>query len=142
MCIESCLFAPIEQTDTQHQTETQGNMDIEIDHVNAELNSVFTTTNTTTNTTTPTNNPNTTTNSSNTPNITNNPTNMATKFNVPYLGSLPMDRNLMEACELGLGFIENYPNSIGVKPLQSIVNKIINITDTDADNNSDNGTEK
>jgi len=41
------------------------------------------------------------------------------------VGQLPMDRNLMECCEAGVGFIDEYPDSVACKPLSDIVAKII-----------------
>ncbi len=57
----------------------------------------------------------------------NNPSNMADIFNVPYLGKLPMDRNLMHACENGESFVDTYPHSVAAKPFLSIVNKITSL---------------
>lgn len=54
----------------------------------------------------------------------NTPTSMATKFGVTYLGQLPMDRNLMQCCEDGIGFVDAYPDSVACKPLTEIVNRI------------------
>ena len=34
------------------------------------------------------------------------PRGMATKFNVPYLGTLPLDPNLLKACEDGTCFVD------------------------------------
>merc|ERR1739848_392572 len=44
----------------------------------------------------------------------NNPTKMATAFNIPYLGKLPMDPNIMKSCEDGSSFVETYPESTAV----------------------------
>eukprot|EP01040_Poterioochromonas_malhamensis_P010978 gene10978-11965_t len=38
-----------------------------------------------------------------------NPTNMAKKYNIPYLGKLPMDPNMMRSCEEGKCFLEYFP---------------------------------
>ena len=40
-----------------------------------------------------------------------------------------MDRNLMQACETGVSFLEQYPHSVAAKPLLDIVNKIIAAVD-------------
>ena len=55
----------------------------------------------------------------------NNPVKMAATFGVPYLGKLPMDPNMMKCCEEGSSFVESYPTSAAVIPLNSIVDKII-----------------
>lgn len=57
------------------------------------------------------------------------PRDMAAKFNVPYLGSLPMDPNMMKACEEGRSFVESYPCSVAAKPFAAIVQKIIDMTE-------------
>lgn len=53
------------------------------------------------------------------------PRGMATKYNVPYLGKLPLDPNLLKACEEGVSFVEKYSSSCAVKPLNDIVDKLI-----------------
>ena len=60
--------------------------------------------------------------------IQNNPENMAKKFHVPYLGKLPMDPNMMKACENGASVLEAFPNSPVVKPLMHIVDNIVSQT--------------
>jgi Flp pilus assembly CpaE family ATPase len=50
---------------------------------------------------------------------------MAAAFDVPYLGSLPMDANLTQACERGECFVSVYPSSPAVKPLTQIVDNMI-----------------
>jgi Mrp family chromosome partitioning ATPase len=57
------------------------------------------------------------------------PEQMAQKFNVPYLGKLPMDPNMMIACERGESFIETFPTSAASGPFKEIVQKIINYYD-------------
>lgn len=52
------------------------------------------------------------------------PQSMATRFGVPYLGQLPMDRNLMQACEDGVGFLAHYPHSVAAQPLTTIVERL------------------
>lgn len=56
------------------------------------------------------------------------PQTMASVFGVPYLGQLPMDRNLMQACEDGVGFLEHYPGSVAAQPLDAIVDKVVKRT--------------
>jgi ATP-binding protein involved in chromosome partitioning len=55
---------------------------------------------------------------------------MAQRFHVPYLGKLPMDPNMMRACEEGRCFLESHPLSVAAAPFQLIVNKIVEITTT------------
>jgi len=50
-----------------------------------------------------------------------NPKLMAEKFNVPYLGRLPMDPNMMACCEKGENFLQKHPNSAAAAPLRAIV---------------------
>jgi len=53
------------------------------------------------------------------------PRGMAKKFGVPYLGALPLDPNLLKACEDGVCFVEHYDSSPAVEPLQKIVDEIL-----------------
>lgn len=53
------------------------------------------------------------------------PRGMAQKFHVPYLGKLPLDTNLLKACEDGVCFVDRYPSSPAAFPLNGIVNKLI-----------------
>jgi Flp pilus assembly CpaE family ATPase len=53
------------------------------------------------------------------------PKGMASQYNVPYLGKLPLDPNLLKACEKGEAFVEKYSRSPAVKPLNDIVDKLI-----------------
>ncbi|KAL3802406.1 hypothetical protein HJC23_007231 [Cyclotella cryptica] len=53
------------------------------------------------------------------------PKGMASQYNVPYLGKLPLDPNLLKACEEGVAFVEKYSSSPAVKPLNDIVDKLI-----------------
>eukprot|EP01083_Nonionella_stella_P048779 130228_1 len=53
------------------------------------------------------------------------PKGMADKFKVPYLGKLPLDPNMLKACETGVSFVDKYPSSPATSPLNSIVDKII-----------------
>ena len=46
---------------------------------------------------------------------------MAAKFGVDLLGKLPLDNQLMAACEQGQAFVTAYPDSIACAPLKSIV---------------------
>jgi len=53
------------------------------------------------------------------------PRNMAAKFNVPFLGSLPLDPNLLKSCEDGLCFVEHYSESSAARPLNEIVDRLV-----------------
>ena len=53
------------------------------------------------------------------------PKGMSEKFNVPYLGKLPLDPNLLKACEDGVSFIDKYASSPAASPLNDIVDKLI-----------------
>jgi len=37
---------------------------------------------------------------------------MAEKFNVPFIGSLPLNPNLLEACEDGVCFVDHNPAAV------------------------------
>ena len=60
------------------------------------------------------------------------PSSMAVQFGVPYLGKLPMDPNMMEACEKGMSFLEAFPTSSAAGAFSAIIDKIIAVTDTAA----------
>jgi hypothetical protein len=55
---------------------------------------------------------------------------MAAQFGVPYLGKLPMDPNMMEACERGRSFLEAFPASPAAGPFAAIVDRLIEATAT------------
>jgi len=63
-------------------------------------------------------------------NASANPAAMAQKFNVPYLGRLPMDPNVMRACEEGLSLLEHFPLSPAAKPFESIALQIMQKVET------------
>lgn len=50
---------------------------------------------------------------------------MADRYNVPYWGLLPMDPDLLQACEHGKAFVEEKPESLAAKALEGFCNKII-----------------
>ena len=56
------------------------------------------------------------------------PASMAAQFGVPYLGKLPMDPNMMEACERGRSFLDAFPVSPAAGPFTAIVDKLIEAT--------------
>ena len=51
---------------------------------------------------------------------------MAEKFDVPYLGKLPLDPNLTRACEAGESFLQKFPSSSASSHFDTIVEKVIN----------------
>jgi Mrp family chromosome partitioning ATPase len=53
------------------------------------------------------------------------PKEMASRYNVPYWGLLPMDPDLLQACEHGKAFVEEKPESLAAKALMGFCNKII-----------------
>ncbi|OQR86831.1 nucleotide-binding protein 1 [Achlya hypogyna] len=57
---------------------------------------------------------------------------MARAFQVPFLGRLPLDANLTQACEQGVSFLEAYPKSSGAKAFESIVKQVIALAGTKA----------
>lgn len=52
------------------------------------------------------------------------PEKMAMRFSVPYLGRLPLDLNMMKACEEGKSFLAAYPHSAAAQPFSEIVQKL------------------
>lgn len=58
----------------------------------------------------------------------NNPKGMADRFQVPYLGKLPMDPNMMKACEEGRSFLAGYPTSVAAAPFAEVVSQIVQMT--------------
>lgn len=50
---------------------------------------------------------------------------MCEEMNVPFLGSLALDVNIAKACDKGENFIEENPDSVVVKSLNGIVDKIV-----------------
>jgi Flp pilus assembly CpaE family ATPase len=53
---------------------------------------------------------------------------MAAKYEIPYLGSLPMDPNMMKACEDGYSFLELYPDSMAAADFKAIIDKVVAAT--------------
>ncbi|CAI5730751.1 unnamed protein product [Peronospora destructor] len=50
---------------------------------------------------------------------------MAKKFNVPFLGRLPLDTKMTSACEKGMSFLDEYPDAIAARAFSKIVQDII-----------------
>uniref|UniRef100_A0A7S2VZM6 Cytosolic Fe-S cluster assembly factor NUBP1 homolog n=1 Tax=Eucampia antarctica TaxID=49252 RepID=A0A7S2VZM6_9STRA len=65
------------------------------------------------------------------------PRGMAEKFNVPFLGSLPLDPNLLQACEAGKCFVQSFPDSAAVAPLNNLVDKLVEALPLDQDEDMD-----
>lgn len=57
--------------------------------------------------------------------ISSNPMRMAESYSVPYLGCIPMDRNLTASCENGEPFLETFPKSVASNPIRLIVDNIL-----------------
>ena len=52
------------------------------------------------------------------------PAGMALRAGVPYLGALPIDPNLLAACEAGEAYVVKYAGSPAIAPFLEIVEKI------------------
>lgn len=57
-----------------------------------------------------------------------NPMGMARRYQIPYLGKLPMDPNMMRSCEEGRCFLESYPSSTATKAFGDIIKTIVAAT--------------
>ena len=53
------------------------------------------------------------------------PEGMAKAFNVPFLGRMPMDRHLTQACEEGKSYVDDFPQALGKERFLAIVDRII-----------------
>lgn len=49
---------------------------------------------------------------------------MASEMNVPFLGSIPIDPRIAKSCDLGVSFLDQYPDSIAYKAYMNILEKI------------------
>ena len=58
-----------------------------------------------------------------------NPETMCAAFSVPYLGRLPMDPNVMRACETGQNFLQTFPSSSAASPFKDIVSQIVTMVE-------------
>ncbi|CAM9241903.1 unnamed protein product [Ectocarpus sp. 8 AP-2014] len=56
------------------------------------------------------------------------PRGMAESYGVPFLGSIPMDPNLLKACEEGEAFTTMYAESPAAKPFVKIVGAVVDAT--------------
>jgi len=61
------------------------------------------------------------------------PKGMAAAFDVPFLGKLPLDPDLLRACEEGVSLAEKAPQSPAVPALEKIVQGILDETRTEAE---------
>lgn len=59
------------------------------------------------------------------PDPENNPASMARKYDVPYLGAIPMDPNVTIACEQGISFTDAFASSVAAPALTNIVQSVI-----------------
>jgi len=50
---------------------------------------------------------------------------MAEKFNVPFIGSLPLDLNLLNAREDGVCFVDHYQGSSAAWSLNEIMDNLV-----------------
>ncbi|RHY31784.1 hypothetical protein DYB32_004496 [Aphanomyces invadans] len=53
---------------------------------------------------------------------------MARMFQVPFLGRLPLDQKLTQACEEGVSFLEAYPTSSAASGFQQILDQVVRNT--------------
>lgn len=53
------------------------------------------------------------------------PRGMANRFNVPFLGTIPLDPNLLKSCEDGVCFVQAFPQSPAVASLNSITDQVV-----------------
>lgn len=55
------------------------------------------------------------------PAVTGGAQQMSIDMKVPFLGSIPLDPNLLQSCEDGKCFVELHPNSAATQPLLDVV---------------------
>jgi Mrp family chromosome partitioning ATPase len=53
------------------------------------------------------------------------PEGMAKQYDVPYWGKLPLDPDLLKCCENGTPFVEEHPESLAAKVIDSFVDRIV-----------------
>ena len=53
------------------------------------------------------------------------PRGMAEKFQVPFLGSLPLDPKLLQSCEQGIAFVQHFPDSAAAMAINAITDQIV-----------------
>lgn len=53
------------------------------------------------------------------------PRGMAEHFGVPYLGELPLDPNMLKACEDGVCFVTTHKDSAAVGPVDALVDRLV-----------------
>eukprot|EP00567_Pseudictyota_dubia_P011532 CAMPEP_0197446210 /NCGR_PEP_ID=MMETSP1175-20131217/11211_1 /TAXON_ID=1003142 /ORGANISM="Triceratium dubium, Strain CCMP147" /LENGTH=396 /DNA_ID=CAMNT_0042977287 /DNA_START=76 /DNA_END=1266 /DNA_ORIENTATION=+ len=65
------------------------------------------------------------------------PRGMADKFGVPYLGELPLDPNVLKACEDGVCFVTTYKDSAAVGPVDALVDRLVKALPVEGDMDDD-----
>jgi Mrp family chromosome partitioning ATPase len=63
------------------------------------------------------------------------PKGMASRFNVPYLGAIPLDPNLLKSCENGLCYVQAFPNSTAVSAMNKVADSIVRALPVEEDDN-------
>ena len=53
------------------------------------------------------------------------PKGMADKFNVPFLGAVPLDPNILKSCEAGTCFVQNFPDTSAASSINKIADSIV-----------------
>jgi Mrp family chromosome partitioning ATPase len=53
------------------------------------------------------------------------PRGMALRYNVPYLGAIPLDPNLLKSCDEGKCFVQAFPNSTAVQAVNTVADSIV-----------------
>ncbi len=51
---------------------------------------------------------------------------MCAEMNVDYLGSLPLDPDMLKCCEQGKSYTSSYPENLGAKMFKEFVQKVVN----------------
>jgi len=124
MCVQSELFVP-QQEQQQQQLQNGDDMETDGEEVIVDLAD---------------SNSSSISNDKASTLVANTPSAMAARFNIPYLGQLPMDRHLMQACEEGESFLDRYPDSVASIPFQSIVMKIMTACDVNSSTSGSAGS--
>ena len=53
------------------------------------------------------------------------PRGMASQFQVPYLGAIPLDPNLLKSCEEGKCFVQGFPESAAASSMNAIADQVL-----------------
>ena len=62
--------------------------------------------------------------------------NMALEMNIPFLGRIPIDPQIVHACDSGLPYVEEYKNSIAAKNFNETIRPILELDSTIAKPNT------